>query len=217
MSKQRKKKRKASTPARAPKPTTVRASRREQRHVKRRRQERLKLAGWIVAAVVVVGVVVYAVSASSNGGRPAANPAEQAIPNEGRNHVPDGTPLQFAHYPPSSGDHYGTPLPWGFYEEAQPEGNWIHSLEHGGVAVLYNCPEGCPELVDQLRGFFDSAPATRCNETRLVVLPYSQGMEKPLTAVAWGHQLDLETFDADALTNFFLRYEDQGPETIACQ
>lgn len=206
------KKRKKKSPQRS---AGGRASKRQERQAARKRQERLRLAGWGIAGLVVVAIIGFAVS-QSGGDRPAAHPDEQDILVEGRQHVPDGTPLNFAHYPPSSGPHYGTPLPWGFYETEQSAGNWVHSLEHGGVVALYNCPEGCPELVDQLRGFYADAPRTRCGDTRIVITPYSRGMETPLTMIAWGKQLDLAEFDAEALTNFFLRYEDRGPETIPC-
>ena len=212
MGKKRKKKRQLPPQ----KTSTVRQSKRQEYQTQRKRQERLRIAGWGIAGLIVVGIIIFAVSQSSLGDRPAAHPDEQNILVEGRQHVSDGSPLNFAQSPPSSGNHYGTSLPWGFYEETVPEGNWVHSLEHGGVNILYNCPEGCPELLDQLRDFYDDAPATRCGDTRLIVMPYSRGLETQLSIVSWGQQLDLEEIDAEALTNFFLRYEDRGPETIPC-
>ncbi len=212
MSKKRKKKRQPPPL----KTSTGRQRKRQERQAQRKRQGQLRLAGWGIAGLIVVGIIIFAVSQSGIGDRPAAHPDEQNILVEGRQHLPDGTPLNFVHSPPSSGNHYGSPLPYGFYEETVPEGNWVHSLEHGGVNILYNCPDGCPDLLDQLRDFYNDAPATRCGETRLIVLPYSRGMETQLSILGWGQQLDLEEFDAELLTNFFLRYEDRGPETIPC-
>ena len=54
--------------------------------------------------------------------------------------------------PATSGWHYAQPLApvrWGVHEEFLADEIRLHNLEHGGVAVHYNCPEGCDELVQQ--------------------------------------------------------------------
>jgi hypothetical protein len=60
-------------------------------------------------------------------------------------------------------------------------------------------------------------PRGRCDLVRVLAVPYSTGMTTPITLVAWGRQLDLPEFDAQAIEDFYRRYEDEGPENIPCQ
>jgi hypothetical protein len=141
---------------------------------------------------------------------------EELMEDEGRSHVVAGSPLAFQKYPPTSGTHYETSMPWGVYEETQPEGYWVHNLEHGGVVLLYNCPEGCPELKEDLENFYNKAPINRCSENRVIVMPYSESMTTPITILAWRRRLNLEQYDRKQIEKFYVRYEENGPENIPC-
>src|SRR5204862_5171936 len=93
-------------------------------------------------------------------------------PDEGNDHAADGSPLQFASDPPSSGNHYPVWLTTGVYDTPQPTGNWVHSLEHGYIVLLYACPNGCPDLVAQLQQFYEAAPkSARYRYQKLIVTP----------------------------------------------
>ena len=50
---------------------------------------------------------------------------------------------------------------YGFYDHPIAPGYWVHDLEHGGVDVLYNCPQDCPQLKDQLRNMVDTFPKAK--------------------------------------------------------
>ena len=141
-------------------------------------------------------------------------PTEYAVAEEGINHIEDGQTATYAHYPPSSGLHYGRYLEWGFYDEAvQPE-YWVHSLEHGGIVILYNCSTDCQEIEDALRLFMDTAPPeTEFNEVKLLISPNSL-IEHKVIALAWGWELDLETVNYDLLLDFYQRHVNQGPELV---
>ncbi|HUN23451.1 MAG TPA: DUF3105 domain-containing protein [Anaerolineales bacterium] len=141
---------------------------------------------------------------------------EELIEDEGRSHVVAGSPLAFNNYPPTSGTHYESSMPWGVYEETQLEGYWVHNLEHGGVVLLYNCPEGCPELKQDLEDFYSNAALNGCSENRVIVMPYSEGMKTPITLLAWRRRLDLEQYDRKKIEKFYVRYEENGPENIPC-
>ncbi len=188
---------------------------------KQQRQTMIRNAAIAVLAIFVVGTGIFYVVNETRRGvedqrRPEADPNEQIIASEGANHVAEGSPLTFAHYPPSSGTHYGTWADPGFYDVPVAEGNWVHSLEHGDVIILYNCPTDCPDLKTRLRTLIANAPRRRCDLVRLLAIPYSRGMATPITVVAWGRQLDLAEFDEQAILNFYKRYEDRGPEVIPC-
>jgi hypothetical protein len=190
------------------------------------RRRGTQIRNWVIvgAVVIVVGLAVWYVADQTIKGeqdkvRPDPNPAEQTIPDEGRGHVEPGSPVSYQHYPPSSGAHYGQTVPaFGFYEQTWPEGYWVHNLEHGDIVVLYNCgPEGCPELTAKLKALFDKAPKRRCPQSKMLILPYLQGMTTPISVIAWGKQLDLAEYDEEAILNFYKRYEDRGPEFVGCQ
>jgi len=135
------------------------------------------------------------------------------VPNEGRLHVLETDPLVYAFNPPASGPHFETPAETGFYCEALSPGNWLHSLEHGNVVVLFD--ESASNgvcLESTLRWLLLVAPPSPAfGNVKLVVTPYS-GLPHPVAVVAWNRQLFLQDADADAILNFYDTYVDQGPE-----
>jgi hypothetical protein len=90
--------------------------------------------------------------------------------------------------PPSSGPHCGA---WGAYDTFDadfplPACNFLHNLEHGAIALLYNCPDGCAEITDVLEAIMANPPEdTGCIKPRLVLTPYSD-MDVKVAAAAWG-------------------------------
>jgi hypothetical protein len=158
------------------------------------------------------------------GDRPPVAPAPawpwiEVVPDEGAQHYREGTPLSYQHYPPSSGPHYPSPQPAGVYQAEVPVGRWMHSLEHGYVVALVRCPDGCPELYQQLGAFYQQAPKGPLGSVKLIVTPYSGDFsdptkETPLTLLAWNRELMLPRFDPDAVRAFYTAYVDQGPEAV---
>ena len=57
----------------------------------------------------------------------------------GRQHVPEGTAVEYNSNPPTSGPHYGQWEKPGVYDGVLPDGRLIHSLEHGYIVISYNC------------------------------------------------------------------------------
>ncbi|MBI3242027.1 MAG: DUF3105 domain-containing protein [Chloroflexi bacterium] len=143
-----------------------------------------------------------------------AVPIEYAVPDEGKSHLQLGDTGIYEHYPPSSGSHYGQTFEWGYYDEEVPPEYYVHNLEHGGIVILYNCPEACSDTQDALFQLFNHAPAdTTFNKVKIIVSPNSQ-ITSPVIALAWGWELDLETVDADLLLDFYDRHVNQGPELV---
>jgi hypothetical protein len=113
-------------------------------------------------------------------------------------HVP--VPLPASTYnssPPSSGPHCPA---WGRYavygEDAPlPACNFLHNLEHGAIALLYNCLDGCDEIVADLEQVIADAPDDpECGAVkRLLLTPYAE-MDATIAAAAWGY-----TWTADCL------------------
>jgi hypothetical protein len=149
-----------------------------------------------------------------------AGQAGTQVPIEGSNHVNEGTPLTFKHYPPSSGAHFPAPQPAGVYKQEVPEGKWVHSLEHSYIVVLLKCADGCPDTYEQLTGLYQSGlPKSSFGNVKLVVTPYTHpfsdpSKEAPITLLAWGRDQMLQSLDRDAIVKFYSAYVDKGPEQV---
>jgi hypothetical protein len=175
---------------------------------------------WLLAACqsnVAPPVVETPTSASSAAPTEANAPGfgqDVAIPNEGAAHVAEGSEITYAHNPPASGTHYPAYLQYGLYEEPNiPPGYWVHNLEHGAIVILYQCPQSCPDLVEQLGNLLDQFRLSKWDNRKIVIVPYDD-MDVPLMAIAWDVQMSLDQLDAQALLDFYDRHVDQGPEDI---
>lgn len=122
-------------------------------------------------------------------GAPAQRLPGKFYPNQGQEHLQPGqTYDSYNSNPPTSGPHDPKPVAWGVYDTPVPKEKLVHNLEHGGVLILYNCPDGCPDLVNQLKQFGDRYVA---GGQKVVVAPYP-GMGSRLALVAWTY---LDMFD----------------------
>lgn len=148
-----------------------------------------------------------------------------AVPDEGpATHITPGTSWNYKFYPPTSGPHWlvpgSAPAPWQDTTETLAEGQFVHNLEHGGIAILYNCPtgDGCSTLKSQLENYVKNlAPQEpNFNEVKVVMTPYSTGMgSHRIALVAWHYIMFLDSYDQNAITQFYENHVDQGPEQIA--
>jgi hypothetical protein len=81
------------------------------------------------------------------------------VPDEPVTHFPVGTPIVWSTNPPVTGDHFEHWAKWDRHYTSLDRGFYVHNLEHGGVALLYNCPYGCPELIEELNEIVAEYPA----------------------------------------------------------
>lgn len=116
--------------------------------------------------------------------------------------------------PPSSGEHCDVWGKWGEYpaQNPLPACNFVHNLEHGSIVLLYNCPDGCDDIVMLLRQVMDdSGPDPDCQSEgikRLVLTPYKD-MSVRLAASAWGYTWTSDCIDDsthDALLAFIHKH-----------
>jgi hypothetical protein len=129
-------------------------------------------------------------------------------------HIGQGRGLPQQNRPPSSGLHYGSAARYTVTAQPVPTGNWLHNLEHGGIAILYRCADSqeCAETAGLVQREVGSiASEGNYGQVKIVGTPY-QEMDTPFTAVAWRRTLPLESFDAEQLLAFYDRYVDRGPE-----
>jgi hypothetical protein len=132
---------------------------------------------------------------------------------------PSAGPIAWLTNPPSSGNHFPTWARWGAWPDL-PRGNWVHNLEHGGVALLYRCPSGtCADtrdaLVQAAAGFpGDPAcgPADASPARVRVVITNDRLIETPVAAAAWGAVYEASCVDAASLRLFYAMFAGHAPE-----
>lgn len=129
---------------------------------------------------------------------------EENVTYPTRAHVDGG--LDYDDPPPAGGDHDPCWAPWGVSDTELADENWVHNLEHGGVVLLYNCPDGCAEQVQTLTDFVAAHP----DDT--ILTPYSL-MDTPFAVVAWEHRLLMDCVDEAAIAAFYQDHRDQAPES----
>jgi hypothetical protein len=103
---------------------------RQHAHARRRLVSRL---GWGAVGIAFLALLGYG---AWNLLRPKPG---QSVPQQARTHIQVGDAHEpYNTDPPTSGPHAGT-VRAGFYDEALPDENLVHNLEHGYVIIGYNC------------------------------------------------------------------------------
>lgn len=132
---------------------------------------------------------------------------------QGNEHLADASSPHPAYNsnPPTSGWHLPPiPRPGIYVTPVVPEGLG-HFMEHGGVWVLYNCPDGCPEDVAALERIVNEAN----DDNRPVALAPFPSMESRFATVAWQYNQLFDTVDRGGIKNFIARhscrYNPEGP------
>ncbi len=144
--------------------------------------------------------------------------------DQGGVHVEDCSPITYVTNPPSAGNHYAAWAAFQEYAEPIPTGYWLHSVEHGAVALLYGCdPEtdaACAGMVAEARTYLAGLPQdAECDapvKNRTLLLPYPE-LGAAFAAVAWGHYLRAECFDAGLVTALIENYYGQSYENTCVQ
>ncbi|MBI2617871.1 DUF3105 domain-containing protein [Candidatus Kaiserbacteria bacterium] len=125
----------------------------------------------------------------------------QTYTETNRGHVQGG--IVYDEIPPVGGAH--SPV-WAacngnIYNEPIPNGQAVHSLEHGAVWITYKPDIGADSIAsleDKVRGYTFMSP-----------LPEQ---EFPITLTAWGVQLSLDSSDDPRIDQFLKKFR-QGPQT----
>ncbi|HEY0493060.1 MAG TPA: DUF3105 domain-containing protein [Candidatus Dormibacteraeota bacterium] len=210
----------------------MRQAQREEAAARQRGRDRrnLLIIGAGLASVAVAIIVVAAIlnnqakvaQANRIKFQAVTTPVGQLVADEGTaSHIDPATTATYKFYPPTSGPHYNVqgfaPVAWQTISTLQ-EGQFVHNLEHGGIAILYNCPSGnaCTTLTGQLENYVKNlAPAEPSfNKVKLVMTPYSKGMQKKIALVAWHYVDFLDSYDQNEITRFYENHVDHGPEQI---
>ena len=161
----------------------------------RRRQQRLRTVVILGTVGLLVAIVAFLAI------RDAANQPGERIRDMGNLHIEEGeaSPIAYNSTPPTSGPHYGSLAEWGVHSEPIPDELVVHNLEDGGVAIWYDCPDGCDDLVDQLES------AVNSYREGVLLAPYP-GMGSQIALTAWTRIDKFDEFDERRVTRFINAY-----------
>ena len=151
-----------------------------------------------IAGVLVLLTAFYIVRSIT-----APLPGER-FETQGNDHLRDITQPHdpYNSNPPTSGPHLPpVPRPGIYTQPKQPE-ELGHFMEHGGVWVLYNCPDGCEQDVSTLQDLTNSA----IDRGRPVALAPFPSMDAKFAVVAWQYLLKQDELDRDKLNDFVSRH-----------
>jgi hypothetical protein len=153
---------------------------------------------WIAGSVAVV---VLAALVGYFAYRAVADLPGVKVPDQGNQHVtlPGEPHVPYNSDPPTSGPHLPYLAPWGVHTAPIAKELQVHNLEDGGVALQYNCPSGCPELVEKLAAIVRQYP------TQVLLAPYP-GMKHRLALTAWTRLDAFDEFDEARIQRFIRAY-----------
>ena len=79
----------------------------------------------------------------------------------------------------------------------------LHNLEHGYVNVHYDCPEDCPDLVEQLTTLIHEGID---RGGKLILSPYPE-MDTRIALTAWTFIDQFDEFDENRIRDFVSSHE----------
>ncbi|MBG6213953.1 MAG: DUF3105 domain-containing protein [Cryobacterium sp.] len=181
-----------------------RAKKLEEYHRQQKRGKRNRLIGIIGGAVAVVAIVALVVAAfvlAPKAANYAGGGAGDASKIDGvetftntTGHVE--TAVTYEQTPPAGGEHNPAWLNCGVYDQAVPNENAVHSLEHGAIWVTYD-----PSISDaQLKTLKAKLPST------YVILSPFEGIPAPIVLSGWNSQLKVNSADDPRITEFFTEF-----------
>lgn len=130
----------------------------------------------------------------------------QTFPDQGREHVDPGEPVNYDSDFPTSGPHDPTPVMPGIYTDVQRPEQLVHSLEHGNIVIYYDQP-----AADTLKAL-ESWTAQFAGPWDGIVVAPKAGLGDEIVLTAWTKKLVMPDFDPQAAATFIDEYRGRGPE-----
>ena len=166
--------------------------------------------GGVIAVVVITmlgGLFVFAKDQPLPQVTPAPSLLGEAVAMGEARHVPPGSPLEVvAGQPPVGGPHFEQPVRAGIYAQPLPDGNAIHSLEHGIVWISYR-----PDLLSARDVEVLTAVAEA--HARDVLLSPRPANSTAASVVSWGRRLSVASpVSREAVEAFVVTNVDHAPE-----
>lgn len=192
-------------------PTQARAARRDRKN-RRSRMKRTLIFGAVVgvSSLFLVALFIPNNLGNSNSAGPIPDGPGVRQDDQGRTHIEIGDSHgAYNTIPATSGWHYAVSAAWGIKDEPLPPETYIHNMEHGGVILHYNCPDGCEDEVNQMADI-----VRRTDETILMPNP---DMESRFAVSAWNWLATMDVYDDDLARDFVRSHLNSAnsPEPLA--
>ena len=110
--------------------------------------------------------------------------------------------------PPTSGWHYTLnpeEITWGRHDEPLSEETQVSYLKQGGVIIQYNCPDGCPDVLEPLDTLINRYPEN-------VILSPQPSIESTLAITSWGYIDNMDGFDETRIESFIQKHAGHRPD-----
>lgn len=149
---------------------------------------------------VVVLVIIILVSSLFFQGRPGIPNGTAVFSETQRSHV--STPVTYDHSPPAGGNHPPRWATCGIYQTPLPNGEAVHSLEHGAVWVTYR-----PDIAAaELRSLRELVASHYIGAQRYLLLSPYPGQTDTVAVTAWGAQLRASDATDPRLAQFMAHF-----------
>lgn len=138
------------------------------------------------------------------------------VADGGGQHVEIGTDVEWESNPPASGPHYPYWARWDREYKELDRRYWLHNVEHGGIVLAYNCPEGCDDVLEAFRArmrerIVDSACSAPIYNRMIITSDAKLPPDVKVAAVAWNVYYTDSCVDPYLETFVAQRYN-QAPE-----
>lgn len=169
--------------------------------------ETLIVIGAILGAVVIFAAfIIISQDGDASGYDPSISDESIGVDILTSPHIElDEVASSYNSNPPTSGEHYVQPAPWGVYAETLPDQTLIHNLEHGGIWISYR-DKNDKDMVKALEDLAEKY------DSHLIVT-YRPENDSSIVVAAWGRLLKLNEVDKRQIVNFIARYRFKGPES----
>ena len=197
-----------------PRPRPTRAERLDAARQARKRKALLVRLGVAGAVALVVAAIAWSIVSDRRAEKAArdrltAGSCTFDTRNDTLRPAPDNhvAPASYEVDPPSGGSHAPQAATAGIYgsdNPAPPDGQLVHSLEHGFV-ILWHRPDLGDDDLAAVRGVFDEHP----DDVLVVPRPSLKGK---VAATSWGRRLLCGEVEPQRLEEFVELYVDDAPE-----
>ncbi len=193
--------------------------------------------GALAVVVVIGGFLLFMSSRPAYACETVWSPNAQEQPSDGssgatqsdmgRSHIDTGEFQRYPLCPPASGPHYNQPAApidakyYGPNDKVIPQ-QYIHNLEHGGIVVLYSCPDGdCSEAdQDGLKAIVANLPNSPvCNippGNEWPVVARFDDMPHRYAALVWDRVLYQDTLNTDEMYAFWTSQGERTNPELQC-
>ncbi len=172
--------------------------------LRKKKQQRYIWIGVGIAVLLLAGGLI----AQSFQKSQARQSIGDKVGSLGQQHIADGDDhAPYNSDPPTSGAH-GNPVRAGFYDTLVPDENVVHNLEHGHIAISYDCAQldDCETVKDNLRQIIE-----KYDTWKVIAVPRTN-RDAPIALTAW-QRIDLmDEYDEARITTFIDAWRDKAPE-----